>query len=74
MVFCDFGVVGQHARAVVHARLDDVAETARRFGEDAAFAGEEYLLGFGGAAAVAEHAFLGEIGQRLEVLHEGLGD
>ena len=63
-------VVGQLADAVVHAGLDDVAEAAGRFGEDAAFAGEEELLGLRGAAAILEDAVLGEIGDRLEVLDE----
>jgi hypothetical protein len=67
------GIVGQHARAVVHARLHDVAEAAGRFGEEAAFAGEEDLLGFRGTAAIFEGAVLGEVGERLEMLHEGLG-
>ena len=74
MVFCGapsaLRIVGKLADAVVHARLDDVAETARGFGEDAAFAGEEDLLGLGGAAAVLEGAVLGEIGDLLEVLDE----
>ena len=40
------------------------------FGEDAAFAGEEDLLGLRRAATVANVAFLGEIGKFLEMLHE----
>lgn len=41
-----------------------------QFGEDAAFAGEEDLLGLRGATAILEGAVLGEIGEFLEVLHE----
>jgi hypothetical protein len=73
MVFCGAPSAGRHraaGRAVVHARLDDVAQTARGFGEDAAFAGQEVLLGLRGAPAIDEHAVLGEIGQRLEMLDE----
>lgn len=63
-------VIGQLADAVVHARFHDVAEPARAFGEDPAFARKEDLFGLGRAAAVFERAVLGEIGQRLEVVDE----
>jgi hypothetical protein len=72
MVFCGAMafIIGQLADAVVHAGLDDIAEAAGGFGQDAAFAGHEQLLGFGGASAVTEGAVLGEVGDRLEMLDE----
>ncbi|MNV46664.1 hypothetical protein D3C71_1385050 [compost metagenome] len=66
-------IIGQLADTVFHAGLDDVAKTAGGFGQNAAFAGGEQLLGFRGAAAITEGAVLGEIGDRLEMLDEGFG-
>src|SRR5690606_5905046 len=65
-------VVRQLAKAIVHARLQDVTQTTRRFRHDRAFARQEQLLGFRGTTAVAESVILGEVGEVLEVTHERL--